>query len=66
LIEPTREEDKGNDLWSVFNVVQEKLVHGMFEYTSGTKLRKARKIKNFKQDLDLNAKLYELAVEYAA
>jgi len=66
LIEPTREEDKGNDLWSVFNVVQEKLVHGMFEYTAGTKLRKARKIKNFKQDLDLNAKLYELAVEYAA
>jgi hypothetical protein len=66
LVEPTRPEDKGDDLWSVFNVVQEKLVHGMFEYTSGTKLRKARKIKNFKQDLDLNAKLYELAVEYAA
>jgi hypothetical protein len=38
----------------------------MFEYTSGSKLRKARKIKNFRQDLDLNAKLYELAVEYAA
>jgi hypothetical protein len=66
LIEPTRSEDQGNDLWSVFNVVQEKLVHGMFEYTSGNKLRKARKIKNFKQDLDLNTKLYELAVEYAA
>ena len=66
LVTPTRPEDNGNDLWSVFNVVQEKLVHGMFEYTSGTKLRKARKIKNFRQDLDLNAKLYELAVEYAA
>jgi len=66
LVTPTRPEDKGDDLWSVFNVVQEKLVHGMFEYISGTKLRKARKIKNFKQDLNLNAKLYELAVEYAA
>jgi hypothetical protein len=66
LVTPTRPEDNGNDLWSVFNVVQEKLIHGMFEYTSGTKLRKARKIKNFRQDLDLNAKLYELAVEYAA
>ena len=66
LIEPTRPEDRGDDLWSVYNVVQEKLVHGMFEYMSGTKLRKARKIKNFKQDLDLNAKLYELAVEYVA
>ena len=66
LVEPTRPEDRGDDLWSVYNVVQEKLVHGMFEYISGAKLRKARKIKNFKQDLDLNAKLYELAVEYAA
>jgi len=66
LILPTRPEDRGDDLWSVFNVIQEKLVHGMFEYTSGSKLRKARKIRNFKQDLDLNAKLYELAVEYAA
>ena len=66
LVTPTRPEDSGNDLWSVFNVVQEKLVHGMFEYTSGNKLRKARKIKNFKQDLNLNAKLYELAIEYAA
>lgn len=66
LVEPTRPEDRGDDLWSVYNVVQEKLVHGMFEYISGTKLRKARKIKNFKQDLDLNIKLYELAVEYAA
>jgi hypothetical protein len=38
----------------------------MFAYTTGAKVRKARKIKNFRQDLDLNAKLYELAAEYAA
>jgi ribosomal protein L29 len=66
LITPTRPEDAGNDLWSVFNVIQEKLTHGMFEYVSGTKLRKARKIKNFRQDIDLNAKLYNLAMEYIA
>jgi hypothetical protein len=66
LITPTRTEDSGDDLWSVFNVVQEKLTHGMFEYVSGTKLRKARKIKNFKQDIDLNAKLYDLAMTYVA
>lgn len=66
LITPTRTEDSGDDLWSVFNVVQEKLTHGMFEYISGTKLRKARKIKNFKQDIDLNAKLYDLAMTYVA
>jgi len=66
LITPTRNEDSGNDLWSIFNVVQEKLVHGMFNYQTGTKMRKARKIKNFRQDIELNAKLYELANEYVA
>ena len=65
LLTPTRVEDKGNDLWSIFNVVQEKLIDGGFNYTYGSKLRKARRIKNFKQDLDLNAKLYDLALEYA-
>ena len=64
LITPTRVEDKGDDLWSVFNVIQEKLVHGMFNYKYGTKVRKARKIKNFRQDMDLNSKLYNLANEY--
>ena len=66
FITPTRQEDYGNDLWSVFNVVQEKIIEGDFEYTFGSKVRKARRIKNFKQDLELNAKLYDLALEYAA
>ena len=66
MVTPTRPEDRGNDLWSVFNTVQEKITQGMFNYTVGAKVRKARKIKNFRQDLDLNAKLYELAAEFAA
>jgi hypothetical protein len=65
LITPTRYEDKGSDLWSVFNVVQEKLIDGGFQYAYGSKLRKARRIKNFKQDLELNAKLFDLALQYA-
>ena len=64
LLTATRSEDKGSDLWSVYNVVQEKLVHGMFNYTYGSKVRKARKIKNFQQDLVLNERLYDLALEY--
>ena len=64
LIKPTRKEDEGNDVWSIYNVVQEKLIDGDFEYVSGTKLRKARKIKNFKQDLELNQKLFDLAGQY--
>ena len=64
LLIPTRVEDKGSDLWSVYNVVQEKLVQGAFNYKYGTKTRKARKIKNFQQDLVLNERLYDLALEY--
>ena len=66
LIKPTRNEDVGDDLWSVFNVVQEKLVDGEFDYSNGVKIRKARKIKNFKQDIKLNQELYALASEYVA
>jgi hypothetical protein len=36
----------------------------MFNYTYGSKVRKARKIKNFQQDLVLNERLYDLALEY--
>lgn len=65
FLAPTRKEDEGDDLWSVFNVIQEKLVHGMVDYRAGNKQRKARKIKNFQQDVKLNSELYELALIYA-
>ena len=65
LLIPTRREDKNNDLWSVFNVIQEKIIHGDFIYNIGPKVRKARKIKNFSQDLKINQELFSLALEYA-
>jgi hypothetical protein len=65
LLTPTRKEDEGNDLWSVFNVIQEKILEGDFNYTFGVKVRKARKIKNFNQDLKINKELFNLALEYA-
>ena len=64
LLEPVRNEDSGKDLWSVFNVVQEKIIEGDFDYVVGSKIRKARKIKNFKQDQKINKELFELALEY--
>ena len=60
----TRKEDEGNDLWSVFNRIQEKIIDGDFNYGFGNKTRKARQIKNFNQDLVVNSRLYELATEY--
>jgi hypothetical protein len=65
ILTPTRKEDNGDDLWSVFNLVQEKLVNGMFTYGAGVKIRKARRIKNFQQDIALNSDLYKLALQYA-
>jgi hypothetical protein len=65
LLRPTRKEDEGQDLWSVYNVVQEKIIHGIFNYSSGVKVRKARKIKNFEQDLKVNEQLFDIAMEYA-
>lgn len=63
----TREEDKGSDLWVVFNRIQEKMVRGGFKYkTSKGRNRTARSIKNFKRDLELNEQLYALATEYIA
>ena len=65
LLTPTRDEDKGKDLWSVFNVVQEKIIDGDFEYKVAGKLRKARQIKNFKQDQKINKELFDVALEFA-
>jgi hypothetical protein len=65
LLKPTRPEDNGNDLWSIFNIVQEKLIEGNFTYNAGSKSRKARRIKNFQQDIKVNEKLFELALEFA-
>ena len=65
FITPVRDEDKGNDLWSVFNVVQEKIIDGDFAYKVAGKLRKARQIKNFKQDQKINKELFDVALEFA-
>ena len=66
FIQPTRKEDEGNDLWSVFNRIQERVMDGDFQYGYADKVRKARKIKNFNQDIALNSRLYELATTYCA
>ena len=65
LLEATRDEDNGNAVWEVFNRVQERLVGGNYHY-KGTKdkPRKARPIKNFKQNFEVNKKLSELAFAY--
>jgi hypothetical protein len=64
LLVPERVADEGNNLWVVFNRVQEKLISGGCSYKSGAKVRKARAVKNFSQDLKINESLWELVEEY--
>ena len=68
ILTPERNEDKGNDLWNTFNVVQEKMVNGGFYTQLGlnTKIRKVRAIKSFEQDLSLNKQLFSAAQELIA
>ena len=67
VLESQRKKDEGNMLWEVFNRVQENIIEGNFEYrTPSGKLRQARVIKNFKQDQDVNKKMFSKALELVA
>jgi len=62
ILEPKRKADTGDDLWKVFNVVQEKITQGEFHAALvGAKVRKVRKIKSFEKDLQVNKELFKLA-----
>jgi hypothetical protein len=60
VLNADRPQDAGTDLWVVFNRVQEKLLGG--SYKAGK--RKARSVKNFQKDIELNEQLFELAESY--
>lgn len=67
ILSPIREEDKGNDLWSVFNVCQEKLIKGGYmAINRGKKARKQRGITSIKKDMEFNQKLWGVASQYLA
>ena len=60
IITADRPQDIGNDLWVVFNRVQEKILGG--SYKAGN--RKARSVKNFQKDIQINEQLFQLAESY--
>lgn len=65
ILDPQRDEDKGNNLWNVFNVVQEKFVRGGVEYTSARGRKTGlRGLKNIMAVNQVNTKLWELASEF--
>lgn len=66
VLTPKRPEDAGNSLWTVFNVLQEKVTKGGFRAAlAGAKVRKVRPIKSFEKDVEINQKLFALVEEWA-
>lgn len=65
ILTPIREEDKNNDLWTIFNVCQEKLIKGGFLSKSrNNKMRKVKSITSIKRDMDYNQRLWKSASRF--
>jgi phage terminase Nu1 subunit (DNA packaging protein) len=59
IIRPRRVQDRGSDLWTVYNVAQENLMRGGFSNVNTN--RKARAIKNIDKMVSYNQQLWDLA-----
>ena len=66
LLEARRNEDRGSDLWHVFNRIQENLTQGGFtgKSSNGRNLRISM-VRNVKRDFKFNNDLFRIASEYA-
>ena len=64
LLNVRREADQRDDLWGVYNVVQENLLSGGFNHPNTN--RRARSIKNIDKDISYNQQLWGVAREFAA
>jgi hypothetical protein len=65
VLESRRKEDNGDNLWVVFNRVQESLIKGGFVATHKSgKSKRVRAITNMTADVELNKKLWEVAEAY--
>lgn len=65
ILNPVRKEDEANDLWTVFNICQEKLIKGGFSANGkNNKTRKQRGITSIKKDIDYNQRLWNVAMRY--
>ena len=65
LLIPERVADRQNNLWNVFNRVQEKIINGKIEYLApDSKVRKIRILTGIDNKLKLNSRLFDLALSY--
>jgi hypothetical protein len=65
LLSATRVSDKGDSIWKIYNVVQEKLVKGGLVFNNDkAKFQKLRPIVNIDQQININKNLWSLAESY--
>ena len=66
MLTPVRDEDKGDDLWKVYNVLQEKVVKGGFSVAKDEKsrARKVREVKSFISSFRMSRDLDSIARNY--
>lgn len=65
LIQPLRDADKGDSVWNIFNILQEKMIKGGFEKYTMRGSRMQSKITNIPRNVDLNKALWRLAERYS-
>lgn len=64
IVHPRREEDNKNDLWTVFNVIQENFTQGGLKYTTDKgRNTELKGLKSIMAVHNVNTKLWELAAE---
>lgn len=67
LLEPTRPEDEGCDLWATYNVVQEHLIRGgLTRRTPTNRIVRTKGIRAIREDVRLNVGLWDRAMREMA
>ena len=66
MLTPVRDEDKGDDLWKVYNVLQEKITKGgfMMAKDENSNARKVREVKSFVSSFFMSKDLDNIARAY--
>ena len=65
IVKPIRGEDRAENLWTVFNVIQERMIKGGYNRITGTNRNSTvRGLTNATRNVDLNKELWGIAEEY--
>ncbi len=66
LIKPVRYDDRKNDLWTVSNVIQERLIKGMVQTVNNqNRFNFKRKVTSIDRDRDIHEKLFKITQHFA-